>query len=145
MAALLTCRSRDSFENRFGRHPQIPPVLESSTGSPAAQSAALATVLATLPPRALVISIETDGLFTPSEQKELATHIPDAKLVVIPPPDDHDGFLLGFEQINLHVSRLLRREFPELYEKDEEVFTHGDFVMKKTSLFGEAEVDITRW
>jgi homoserine O-acetyltransferase len=102
-------------------------------------------VLATLPPRALVISIETDGLFTPSEQKELATHIPDAELVVVPSPDGHDGFLLEFEQINSHVSRFLRREFPELYEKDEEVFTQGDFAVKKTSLFGEAEADITRW
>jgi homoserine O-acetyltransferase/O-succinyltransferase len=249
MAALLTYRSRDSFESRFGRRPQIPPILESSTvtpssitradqdlaahneghkkvtrarpqaqtsaassqphspteeqngagsvtppppfsaqsylryqgakfvarfdancyihitrkmdthdvargrtpliteepPSPTAQSAALATVLATLPPRALVISIETDGLFTPSEQKELATHIPDAELVVVPSPDGHDGFLLEFEQINSHVSRFLRREFPELYEKDEEVFTQGDFAVKKTSLFGEAEADITRW
>ncbi|KAJ8594396.1 homoserine O-acetyltransferase [Rhizopogon salebrosus TDB-379] len=225
MAALLTYRSRDSFESRFGRRPQIPPVLESTTvtpssitradqdlaahneghkkngagsvtppppfsaqsylryqgakfvarfdancyihitrkmdthdvargrtplitenpPSPTAQSAALATVLATLPPRALVISIETDGLFTPSEQKELATHIPDAELVVVPSPDGHDGFLLEFEQINSHVSRFLRREFPELYEKDEEVFTQGDFAVKKTSLFGEAEADITRW
>ncbi|KAG2147509.1 Alpha/Beta hydrolase protein [Suillus clintonianus] len=248
MAALLTYRSRDSFESRFGRRPQVPPVPESSavtplsitladhdlaahneghkkvtrarlqtqtsaasspphsptegqngTGSisppapfsaqsylryqgakfvsrfdancyihitrkmdthdvargrtsttedpssPTAQSTALAAVIGTLPPRALVISVETDGLFTPSEQKELATHIPDAELVVIPSPDGHDGFLLEFERINTHVSRFLRREFPELYERDEEDIIEGDFAVKKTSLFGEAEVDITRW
>jgi homoserine O-acetyltransferase len=113
--------------------------------SPTAQSAALAAVIATLPPRALVISIETDGLFTPSEQKELATHIPDAELIVIPSPDGHDGFLLEFEQINTHVLRFLRREFPDLYERDEEDIPEGDFAIKKTSLFGEAEADITRW
>jgi homoserine O-acetyltransferase len=93
----------------------------------------------------LVISVETDGLFTPSEQKELATHIPDAELVVIPSADGHDGFLLEFEQINSHVLGFLRREFPELYEKDEGDIPQGDFTVKKTSLFGEAEADITRW
>jgi homoserine O-acetyltransferase len=92
-----------------------------------------------------VISVETDGLFTPSEQKELATHIPDAELVVIPSPDGHDGFLLEFEQINTHVLRFLRREFPDLYVRDEEDIPDGDFAIKKTSLFGEAEADITRW
>ncbi|KAG6881799.1 hypothetical protein C0992_000182 [Termitomyces sp. T32_za158] len=44
------------------------------------ESQALAQVLATLPPRALVIGIATDGLFTTTEQRELATHIPDADL-----------------------------------------------------------------
>ncbi|KAG1746914.1 Alpha/Beta hydrolase protein [Suillus lakei] len=237
MAALLTYRSRDSFESRFGRRPQIPPVPESSvvtpsitladqdlaahnegykkvtrvrpqtrtsaasssphsltegpngTGSisppppfsvqsylryqgakfvarfdancyihitrkldthdvargristtedppsPTAQSTNLAAVIATLPSRALVISVETDGLFTPSEQKELATHIPDAELVVIPSPDGHDGFLVEFEQINTHILRFLRREFPELYERDEEDIPEGDFAVKNVANF----------
>lgn len=106
-------------------------------------------VLSRLPPRALVIGIETDGLFTTTEQREIAEHIPDAELVIIPSPDGHDGFLLEFEQINRHLLVFLKREFPELYEKD--VSGHGDippadgFEVKKTSIFGEAEADITRW
>ncbi|KAF8132129.1 Alpha/Beta hydrolase protein [Mycena galopus ATCC 62051] len=36
----------------------------------------VARVLATLPPRALVMSVASDGLFTPNEQRELAAHIP---------------------------------------------------------------------
>lgn len=237
MAALLTYRSRDSFEQRFGRRPQVPPVSNPSAIAPpllpcaadaalaahnegcqkssspnfqsktpelrqsasstppifsaqsylryqgakfvarfdancyihitrkldthdvargrtvfpensssTAQATALAAVLATLPRRALVISIETDGLFTPSEQKELATHIPEAKLVVIPSPDGHDGFLLEFEQINTHILRFLRTEFPEYYQQevDGEVGV-DDFKVTKTSLFGEAELDVTRW
>lgn len=109
------------------------------------ESLALARVLATLPPRALVISIETDGLFTTTEQRELAAHIPDAKLVVIPSPDGHDGFLLEFEQINTHVLKFLKREFPELYGKEVVEPVEEGFRIKKTSVFGEAEVDITRW
>ncbi|KAE9394311.1 homoserine O-acetyltransferase [Gymnopus androsaceus JB14] len=112
------------------------------------ESATLRRVLSTLPPRALVISISTDGLFTPSEQKEIATHIPNAELVTIQSPDGHDGFLLEFEQINTHIVRFLEREFPRLYEM--EVADIGDgkvegFKIQKTSLFGEAEADVTHW
>ncbi|KAI9000520.1 homoserine O-acetyltransferase [Trametes punicea] len=235
MAALLTYRSRDSFERRFGRKPQKPPsdVLtpprspalpsaedplaahndglrnsqsrpvtpgfstERTASSPrqpifSAQSylryqgdkftsrfdancyihitrkldthdvargrlllpdedenAALARVLSTEPPRALVIGIESDGLFTPSEQRFIAEHIPEAELVMIPSPEGHDGFLLEFELINKHILVYLRREFPEYYrtETGEEVVETPveDFSIKKTSLFGEAEADITRW
>ena len=106
--------------------------------------AGLAKVLSTLPPQALVISIATDGLFTPFEQREIAEHIPQAELVVIPSPDGHDGFLLEFEQINRHILNYLKKEFPEFYETTDEP-VEGDFSVVKTSVFGEAEVDITQW
>lgn len=110
------------------------------------ESQALGRVLSTLPPRALIISIETDGLFTTTEQRELAAHIPQAELVVIPSEDGHDGFLLEFERINEVVSRFLRREYPGMYEGDVEEDEDADtFKVKKNSVFGEAEVDITRW
>ena len=51
----------------------------------------LAKALAQLPSKALVIGIESDGLFTTSEQREIAAHIPGATLVIIPSPDGHDG------------------------------------------------------
>lgn len=111
--------------------------------------AALARVLGTIPPRALVIGVQTDGLFTPNEQREIAEHIPDAELVIIPSPEGHDGFLLEFELINGHIMRFLRREFPDLYrgvggaEVQDEM--EEGFDVKKTSMFGEAEADIARW
>ncbi|PSS37391.1 hypothetical protein PHLCEN_2v755 [Hermanssonia centrifuga] len=113
------------------------------------EDVALGRVLSTLPPRALVIGIQTDGLFTPSEQREIAEHIPDAELIIIPSPEGHDGFLLEFELINGHIMRSLRREFPEYFKLEdgadvEEQPTEG-FDVKKTSMFGEAEADITRW
>ena len=106
---------------------------------------AIIKVLSILPSRALVISIATDGLFTTSEQRELAAHIPHAELVVIPSPDGHDGFLLEFEQINTHILGYLKREFPGYYENKGDEAIDEDFTIKKTSVFGEAEVDITRW
>ena len=106
-------------------------------------------VLASLPPRALVIGIQTDGLFTPSEQREIADHIPDAELIIIPSPEGHDGFLLEFELINGHVLRFLRREFAEYYlmpvGAEELDVPETGFNVTKTSIFGEAEVDITHW
>ncbi|KAG6331182.1 hypothetical protein ID866_7909 [Astraeus odoratus] len=132
-------RKMDTHDVARGR--TVPP-----QDASADHAAALAAVLVTLPRRALVISIETDGLFTPNEQKELATHIPEAELVAIPSPDGHDGFLLEFEQINKHILRFLRTEFPQYYVAEtQEQETVGDFTVRKTSVFGEAEVDITRW
>ncbi|KAJ7248257.1 Alpha/Beta hydrolase protein [Mycena haematopus] len=110
------------------------------------EDVALARVLAGLPPRALVISIQSDGLFTPPEQTFLATHIPDSELVVIPSGEGHDGFLVEFEEINRRVLGYLRQEFPELYEERiEEVEGEHDFEVKKESVFGEAEVDLAQW
>ena len=109
---------------------------------------ALAEVLQTLPPRALVVGIGTDGLFTPSEQKLIARHVPGAELVIIPSPEGHDGFLLEFELINSNILRFLKKEFPEIYAREEgadEAAPTDGFEVKKTSLFGEAEVDITHW
>jgi homoserine O-acetyltransferase/O-succinyltransferase len=112
-----------------------------------AESRAIAGVLARLPPRPLVIGIETDGLFTTTEQRELAEHIPNAELVIIPSPDGHDGFLLEFEQINTHLLRFLKREFPLFYvggQEDDGQSANG-FEVQKTSIFGEAEADVARW
>ncbi|KAI0700476.1 Alpha/Beta hydrolase protein [Cytidiella melzeri] len=110
------------------------------------EAQALARVLSTLPPRTLVIGIQTDGLFTPSEQKEIADHIPGSELIIIPSPEGHDGFLLEFELINGYMMRFLRTELPEYYQDSDEAGTLEEgFDIKRTSLFGEAEVDITRW
>lgn len=74
-------------------------------------------------------------------------------MVVIHSPDGHDGFLIEFDQINRHILEFARRVLPEIYAQPdlvEEVDanpTNGDAGLRatKTSLFGEAEVDITNW
>ena len=218
MTALLTYRSRDSFESRFGRTPQrtaeviTPPRsprttpvdalaahndgLRSITTTPKPPSASpvpvfsaqsylryqgnkfvarfdancyihitrkldthdvtrgrgsLDDVLEQLPERALVIGIETDGLFMLSEQREIAAGIPNAELIVIKSQDGHDGFLLEFEQINTHILRFLKREFPGYYRDGSgdntppPLAATDSFQIQKSSVFGEAEVDLTCW
>jgi homoserine O-acetyltransferase len=106
--------------------------------------------LSLLPP-ALVIGVESDGLFTTTEQKELAAHIPGSELVLIPSPDGHDGFLLEFEAINEWVDGWFRRKLPEFY--DSRVISLEDYHTAKgaqadgakDSVFGEVEADVTRW
>ncbi|PIL35774.1 hypothetical protein GSI_02504 [Ganoderma sinense ZZ0214-1] len=113
------------------------------------ESAALFRVLGTEPARALVIGIQSDGLFQPAEQREIAEGIPEAQLVMIPSPEGHDGFLLEFELINKYILGYLRAEFPDYYRAEAggpvADVPADDFSVKKTSMFGEAEVDITRW
>ena len=62
--------------------------------SPALQPSAIARILSRLPPRALIIVIETNDLFT-TEPCELASHIVEAELVIIPSPDGRDGVWWG--------------------------------------------------
>ncbi|KZV75238.1 homoserine O-acetyltransferase [Peniophora sp. CONT] len=232
MAALLTYRSRDSFESRFGRKPQLLKRVDSATSPPGSPHVAyhndghrstgsssrpvtpgaiasaiapappkvfsaqsylryqgdkftarfdancyihitrkldthdisrdrapedmdddlsLAHALRQLPPKALVIGVQSDGLFMTSEQREIAAHAPEAELVIIQSPDGHDGFLLEFEQLNTHILRYLHAEFPDYYE-GEGLVCEGEgaegedgFEIKKTSMFGEAEADLTQW
>ncbi|KAF7968476.1 hypothetical protein HWV62_30497 [Athelia sp. TMB] len=110
-----------------------------SPSSPSAEST-IDEQLALLPRNTLVFGIETDGLFTIGEQRELAGGIPGAELVLIESPDGHDGFLLEFKQINARLCAWLRAELPELYKGEgEEVEGGGDMGVKKASVFGEAE------
>jgi homoserine O-acetyltransferase len=126
---------------------------------------ALAQVLGTIPRGALVIGIDSDGLFTPSEQRELAAHIPDAQLVIIQSKNGHDGFLLEFEEINrcVHlgdhfrqshltlprqISGFLYKVLPELYQGEGPVEAgqvDSSFEVTRTNTFGEAEVDVAMW
>jgi homoserine O-acetyltransferase len=109
-------------------------------------------VLHLLPASTLLIGISSDGLFTLSELKELASHIKGSKFVVVESPEGHDGFLLEFEQINRHLLSFLQERLPEIYEAPplielEEEDGHS-FKVAKSSVFGEAEAaepDVTRW
>jgi homoserine O-acetyltransferase len=50
--------------------------------------------------RTLVVSIASDVLYVPSEQREIASAIPGARLAFIPTPHGHDGFLIEGAAVN---------------------------------------------
>ncbi|RDW77229.1 homoserine o-acetyltransferase [Coleophoma cylindrospora] len=96
----------------------------------------------------LVIGIESDGLFTFDEQKEIAAGIPNSTLRKIDSPEGHDAFLLQFEQVNHHILEFLTRVLPDIMTVPgrEDVADEGVGAVTKNSTFGEAEVeDITAW
>ncbi len=109
----------------------------------------IADALAQIQQPTLVLGIESDGLFTFDEQKELAASIPDARLKKIDSPEGHDAFLLQFEQVNSHILEFLREVLPDIMGapgREGVDAEHGVGVVTKTSTFGEAEVDdITAW
>jgi homoserine O-acetyltransferase len=98
---------------------------------------------------ALVLGIESDGLFTFDEQQELAAGIPDARLRKIDSPEGHDAFLLQFEQVNRHILEFLNDVLPDIMKGPGRVEVgaeEGVGKVTKSSTFGEAEVDdITAW
>ena len=100
---------------------------------------------------AIVLGIESDGLFTIAEQQELAQCIPNARLNKIDSPEGHDAFLLQFEQVNKYLLAFFRDHLSHIMERpgiglDEGDGQDGVGVMTKSSTFGEAEVgDITAW
>lgn len=109
----------------------------------------IATALGQLKQPALVLGIESDGLFTFGEQQELAASMPNARLRRIESPEGHDAFLLQFEQVNRHILDFLHDALPDVMGKpgmegfEQEL---GVGVMTKNSTFGEAEVeDLTAW
>jgi len=135
----------DKFVARFDANCYIHITRKLDTHDVARERGSTEQVLAQLPARALVIGVETDGLFMLSEQREIAAGIPDAELVVIQSQDGHDGFLLEFEQINTHILRFLKKEFSGYYRDGSDDAKTESFEIQKSSVFGEAEVDLTRW
>ncbi|KAL1852212.1 L-homoserine-O-acetyltransferase [Paecilomyces lecythidis] len=75
-----------------------------------------AKLFSRVPPHALVIGIDSDVLFRPVQQYDLAACLPDATLAMLKSSDGHDAFLLEFEQLNHLIIDRLKWQFPTMYE-----------------------------
>ena len=96
-------------------------------------------VLKDVPPRALVVSVETDALFAPEQQVRLAKYLPDATLAVLQSDDGHDGFLLEFEALNELIIERLKERCPWVYEGPTLDISALEVTAVKDSVFGEVE------
>ena len=111
---------------------------------------AIAMALSQIQQPALVLGIESDGLFTFAEQQELAAGIPDARLRTIDSPEGHDAFLLQFKQVNVHILDFFRETLSDIMQApgvlaDGANVIDGVGEITRNSTFGEAEEDITAW
>lgn len=116
------------------------------------RAASVKEALSQIEQPALVLGIESDGLFTIQEQQEIAAGISNARFGKIDSPEGHDAFLLQFEQVNKYLLDFFREVLPEIMSKpgiggdSDQDIQDGVGKMTKSSTFGEAEVeDLTAW
>ncbi|MDR1406071.1 MAG: homoserine O-acetyltransferase [Prevotellaceae bacterium] len=69
----------------------------------------VAKALSTVRANTLCIGIDSDVLFPVSEMRDMAAHIPGAKLEIISSAYGHDGFLLEHEQLRRKLDPLRRQ------------------------------------
>jgi homoserine O-acetyltransferase len=127
MMAMLSYRSQPSFEMRFARRPQTEELyaIESYLRYQGQQlvdrfdaatyvtlTKAMDThdvsrgrgdfeeVLRSIRQPMLVVSIDSDVLYWPWEQREVATLVPNARLAVMDSPHGHDAFLIDVDRLN---------------------------------------------
>jgi homoserine O-acetyltransferase len=70
------------------------------------------TVLRRVEVPALVLSIDSDVLFFPAEQQELARLLPRAELVTLKSSHGHDGFLVDVDNVNEALAAFRRVAIP---------------------------------
>lgn len=125
--AMCTYRSRASFEARFGRRLREPGLYEveswlqhhgedlvarfdsdtyvtltraMDSHDVARGRGAYEEVLRSIETPALVVTIDSDVLYPPEEQIELASLLPAARLAALRSPHGHDAFLIDVEPLN---------------------------------------------
>lgn len=138
MIAMISYRSRTSFEARFGRRLQtdgdgvfavesylryqgaklvdrfdancyIHLTRQMDTHDVAAGRGEYAEVLAGIRQPALVVGIDSDVLYPLEEQQELTELIPNAELAVVHSTQGHDAFLMEFGQISAIIKPWLKK------------------------------------
>lgn len=65
------------------------------------------TVLRSIKVPSMIVSISSDVLYPPSEQLELASHMPNAQHHMIESPEGHDGFILETTKISVLIRGFL--------------------------------------
>lgn len=131
MMAVCTYRSWDSFNERFGRGKrdveqyQVQSYLRHQghkinqrfdantyvtlthamhTHDLARGRGDFADVLASITQPALVVSVSSDALYPPAEQRYLADHLPNARYEILDCPHGHDGFLIETDTLGAMIT-----------------------------------------
>ena len=115
------------------------------------RTSTIAEALGQVEQPALVLGIESDGLFTFAEQEEIAQGIKNSRLRKIDSPEGHDAFLLQFEQVNTFVLDFFKEVLTDIMGKPglnqdgtQALETVDEGIVGKvikSSTFGEAEAE----
>jgi homoserine O-acetyltransferase len=136
MMAMCTYRGWESFEERYSRRPQAVDLfaIESylryqgqqlvdrfdaatyhaltramDTHDVARGRGDFEEVLRSIKQPALVVTIDTDVLYPPEEQRVMARHLPAARLARLDSPHGHDGFLIHVDELSAMVAEFRDR------------------------------------
>lgn len=108
----------------------------------------VAAALSKITQPALVMGIESDGLFTFAEQQEMAASIKNSRLRRIESPEGHDAFLLQFEQVNMHIVEFFNEVLPDIMDVPNldkgEIEAEEEEVGMRTGSVSEVD-HITNW
>src|SRR5512136_2947925 len=66
-------------------------------------------VLRSIRQPSLVVTIDTDVLYVPEEQRVMARHMPAARLERLPSPHGHDAFLIHVDELSATVAEFRDR------------------------------------
>ncbi|ESW96190.1 hypothetical protein KL918_000138 [Ogataea parapolymorpha] len=104
-----------------------------------------AKALQSLKQPSLIIGIDSDALFTLSEQIFIAKNMPNSTLKKINSPEGHDAFLLEFKEINDLILNFEKAHIKEIMDHEgNNPDWQDDSTEQKESVFGEAE-DVANW
>ncbi|HLA64543.1 MAG TPA: homoserine O-acetyltransferase [Rhodothermales bacterium] len=99
----------ESFVRRFDANCYVALSRQLNTHDVARGRGAFPDVLGRVRQPALVVGIASDGLYPLDEQREVAAHLPNARLAVLPSPHGHDAFLLDFDLLEAALRPWLAR------------------------------------
>lgn len=136
MMAMCAYRSRSSFEERFSRRTEASGGFEveswlghhgqelvrrfdantyitltraMDTHDVGRERGGVAAALGSLDVPALIVAIDSDVLYPPVEQREIASLIPDCEFTSLSSPHGHDAFLIEESEVNDLVCRFRRQ------------------------------------
>lgn len=90
----------EKLVNRFDANSYITLTLAMDTHDVSRGMGDYHAVLASIQQPTLIVAIDSDVLYPPHEQQELANWIPNAELVTLHSPHGHDAFLIDMEELN---------------------------------------------
>jgi homoserine O-acetyltransferase len=136
MMAICSYRSWESFDDRFGRERRDDDLYEVQsylrhqgtkindrfdantyvtlthamhTHDLGRDRGAYTEVLSRISQPALIVSVSSDALYPPEEQRFLADHLPNAQYEILDCPHGHDGFLIETEKLGAMITGFRNR------------------------------------